>query len=341
MKLKKILLLALVFCSSISLIFTSFSLAVQPALADDFEDKKQRALVFVEKVAGINLTNYSFDIITIEHGKSFEVDVEIFSQQGNVTICVIFIKGKISWVYYKPKAQSWLWTDKANDCLLSAKEILNRYQLYFNASCTQFIQLLNQATPDEDQVIKQGNMTLKITEKAHKFFWTYVDPRGKEVNWKTFSIAISNDTHLTGFFNWWEICTLGSTEISVSKEQAIDIALPYAQRYAAESGRTIKSVNATLHYVRDTGYKRGNDEWTVYPEWDVEIGFEPSGNNITGYNVLLWADTGAVYDASEQEEWPETQNQNNYLPFIVVAVISASAAITIPIAYKKHAKKKR
>jgi len=100
-------------------------------------------------------------------------------------------------------------------------------------------------------------------------------------------------TGLTAFFY------LQSTAL-LTKDDAIQIAMPYIEQYAKENNRTIESVGATFYETKDTQDERGGQ---TYPCWEINAGFirlnyTENGDNtqyyINGYSVGVWADTREI-----------------------------------------------
>ena len=89
-----------------------------------------------------------------------------------------------------------------------------------------------------------------------------------------------------------------NVRITVTREEAIDMALPCIEDYAKENSRIIKNVNVSFSSsVRDIQGSRGNSSLR-YPEWSVEAEFyaseDKTNRDITGYIVLIWADNGEI-----------------------------------------------
>ena len=95
-----------------------------------------------------------------------------------------------------------------------------------------------------------------------------------------------------------------NVHVNVTREEAVNMSLSYIDAYAKENNRVIKNVNVTFSSsVRDVHDSRGNSSLR-YPEWAIEAEFYVSENktqqDITGYIVLIWADTGKIYAAHVQ-----------------------------------------
>jgi hypothetical protein len=309
---------------------------VRLSASDDtsyIENKKVLAFDFIEKVAGINLTRYEKNITILQPGGEFEVGIQLLSKEGTVTVNILFTRDKISWVYYKPATPpSWLWADESKEKMDAARDILEQYGAHFDTSYVQPARLLDSAVPDLDQVISEGNMTLKITENCRRFVWEYVAD-----GFTLFSpicMEISEDGHLTSFKNAIGIYSVASTEINVSEEQAISIARPVAEAYAQKNGRIIN--NATAKFRCELL----RDRYVFFPDWYVGFSFEPDGSYVSGYGVIVLASSGAVYSSDPVGKVGNTNNPN-YLPVLLILVILTPLGAASFIALRRrHSKVK-
>ena len=111
----------------------------------------------------------------------------------------------------------------------------------------------------------------------------------------------------------------------LTKDEALKIAMPLIEEYAANHNRVISSVNATFwSSVRDLGGMRtGNpspyqpitDPHMIlsYPQWSVDAVYEPTFDSLApghmpstpegwiyGFNVLIWADNGQIRSSTAQ-----------------------------------------
>ncbi len=339
-EMKKSILFAIAYC----VFFFSPSilpyLLPQPAAAEeaDLDDEKQFALMFLQNVAKINISAYTVDFSYSYTARTSVEEWNFFFRlnRGNESIGLtldIYNGIIVRFICYGAPMHY----GPARDKLTAVREVLEEHVTLLSASyCSQFAQLLDQAVPDQTQIIKSGNLTFKTA--ANSFEWLYT-VHDTEVSLKSFRIGVSDEGYLTVLLNWWGIMRIGSTEINISKEQAVNIALPYAQKYADAHGRTVETTNATLYYVRGSEGKR--DAYAVYPEWSVEIGFEEANStpNIFGYNVLLWADTGDVFSATPQGWIGESPSPNPNVPLVLTVTAIAILATTAAIVYRKRRKK--
>jgi hypothetical protein len=313
---------------------------VRLSASDDasyIENKKMLAFDFVEKVAGINLSRYEKNITILKTvnceilvpGEDFEVDIKLLSEEGNVTVNILFDRDKIWWVYYEPKVPpSWLWANESKDKLGAVRDIVEHYRMHFDTSYTQPARLLDNAVPDLDQVISEGNMTLKITENCRRFVWEYV-ANGFTLFCPT-CIEISEDGHLIVFKNAIGIRSVASTEINVSEEQAISIARSRAEAYAQKNGRVINNVTTTFRC------ELLRNRYLFYLVWYVNFNFEPDGSYYGGYSVIVLAHSGTVYESQPIGRLFYANNEPNYLPVLLILAVLAPLGATSFIAFKRR-----
>jgi hypothetical protein len=100
------------------------------------------------------------------------------------------------------------------------------------------------------------------------------------------------------------------TEGCIYSNQAYSVAIPYIREYAQENNRLILRIDISFwNSSRDFSEIRGNSSLS-YPVWEVSAtfakdylsphSFEGYPYGVYGYSVLIWADTGQLYNKSEQ-----------------------------------------
>jgi hypothetical protein len=324
--------------------FPVFPALIPPAFAAEeaSEGQKQLGLTFIEKVAGIDLSAYTVDLHFHYFAQMPVTDwgFVVYLIRGAERVKVTFevVNGKINYFACNGSPRS---TRFGQDSVKIAQHALEDLKSHFNTSIgTQFTQILSRANSYQNQVITQGNLTLKVDKYGNRFLW-YSSINGIHISYKALAMEISENGHLLQFINDWDLYHVGSTDIRISEQQAIDLALPYAQSCAAHFGLTIKRVKTTLRYELDRESLRG-DKYAVYPMWIIEMPFDMSQSNqdtIYGYCVILWADTGTITYAMAQGHFTEpTEDQPTNLPvyFLAIAVALASTVTASFVAHKKR-----
>ncbi|MFW6110966.1 MAG: hypothetical protein ACOC6H_02905, partial [Thermoproteota archaeon] len=127
-------------------------------------------------------------------------------------------------------------------------------------------------------------------------------------SWRPFAHGLSNqqnqlllkfeDGRLMHYADYLGIYEIGSSEVNISEEEAIQIAMDQARAFSWEAGNeTVSNVTVLDSPVKASVSLQNRGNRTLYPLWDIRLPLDqlyPGG--ITGFHVLLWADTGEVQD---------------------------------------------
>ena len=187
------------------------------------------------------------------------------------------------------------------DVLQNAKFTLARYKVYSGDDyLSQMISLLDTVTRIENnQEVVDGNMKLQIFSSAGTvlFAWMYTD-NGIDYQTKGLQMVFQNNI-LTTLTDGYFLYTVGNTNLSVSREQAIEIAknhvktLTYNIEGQQVSGFTVADEPLSVQLVPHT---RGNSVALV-PYWYVELALNQiyaGGRNVV--TVGIYADTSQIAD---------------------------------------------
>ena len=179
-----------------------------------------------------------------------------------------------------------------------AKGILERYQQYFETShLGPMISMLETVEDDGNFVKTSGNIKLiRSGESSTKieFFYT-----SHNIDFQAKSVVLSFDEYgfLESLSDSWLLYSIGSTQVNISKEEAISIAMEYAQNFTwTANGQTIsdfileedKATADLWPHVRD-------EPLSLIPYWYVEIPLDRKyPEQVISIGVGLWADTGEI-----------------------------------------------
>ena len=187
-----------------------------------------------------------------------------------------------------------------NDVLQNAKYVLSRYWTYSGDSyLANMTSLLATVSTISNMNVTQGNMKLQITVSGDTdtFLWMY-SQNGIDYQAKGLQMTFQNNV-LTLMSDGYFLFTVGSTDMAISQQQAIDTAknyvktLTYTIRNTATSGFSV--IEPPLS-VQLTPHPRGNSVALV-PYWYIEMGLTQTYAG--GYNEVaigIYADTGEVMD---------------------------------------------
>ncbi|RLI20548.1 hypothetical protein DRO54_06020 [Candidatus Bathyarchaeota archaeon] len=338
------------YCASLAvfLFAATFSLATTyPSVQALTEDSLESVSInFLENVAGFNMTIYnveSFETFTARSwDQHLETHVHIILKNGDeqIDVHLTFVDGAF-WSYdiSLPPDQTLLGSEKSlSDYLILAKRAVQNFGALVNLTwCEDYANMISENIAG-DSTIENQNAILEVvynencstqldTLRYVKFRWfdkkdNFTIPR--------LSLALSKTGLVTTFLR--NLCYVATTEVDISEEEAISIARSYAESYAAKHNLNIVSVNATLKLERDWKWTRGSDNYAMYPGWLVFFTFDRVENGVIGYSVLIWADSGTVYDYGPQGFYTDGKADaplSGTVGLIVAAILSSIIAVQL------------
>jgi len=189
----------------------------------------------------------------------------------------------------------------------AAKGILERYHKYSGTSHLEaMINMLETVNETGDFETTSGNIKLsrasgRTTIKIEFLYTTHnIDFQAKSV-----VLIFDNYGFLESLSDNWPLFRVGSTEVNVSKEEAINIAMEYAKNCTwTVNGETIS--NFTL--VEETATAElwphsREDPLVLIPYWYVTIYLDRTyPERVNRIAVGLWADTGE-FSICQQLSW--------------------------------------
>jgi len=146
--------------------------------------------------------------------------------------------------------------------------------------------------------------------------------------------------HEISFSDTRALYQMGDTSISISEEQAIDIAENYVKGYSY-----MAPLNSTASaVVSDLGVGNGStarlatvlrDPQTLFPCWVVQVPLDKTyPDYTTAVTVKVWADSGRVMDALRQVSYPSYGEDyglllRSFFPFLELVFIGAVLVIGV------------
>ena len=253
--------------------------------------------------------------------------------------------------------------------VLGAKAFLTNYQSYAGDSLYNNLKsTLNNINPKTNQTITSGSLQLEVIsfpDGGTNFKWYYTANGATSPYSKFISLGFSNG-RFNAFVNNWQFYNIGNTEINVSKEKAIAIALDAAKAYAFNmnvdaSGFQSENINesnikwSSLIFDNSLGVDkvRNDDQLALYPDWRIGVTFDKWYGEMYGLEIDVWADTGQIrtvqeaYSPIREQNASETNitsksvassylNQNTLLATISFITLTVLATTTIWVVQKKR-----
>jgi hypothetical protein len=212
-----------------------------------------------------------------------------------------------------------------------ARDILEKYQAFTGTGSTEMIRTLSMVDETKYVTVTSGNVNLTVshmaipktisTSSGHieavgtdtinvtSFNWVYVF-NGAEYN----HVYVSFENGV--FHTFWDdraINKIGDTDVNITKEQAIDIAMKYIENYSyASGGVQVSGFNVTKDRTVANLLTTVRDGDMLYPFWSVFLYLNqtyPSGVN--SLLVKVWADSGEVFECSKETGGSQTVNDSN------------------------------
>jgi hypothetical protein len=320
----------------------------------------QLALNFLERVAGMNMSEYTVLSSNVSgfrmlDSQRYQTDVRIVISNNNHTsdVLITFVDGKF-WIYDLNLSPVQLVGDKTlNDCLSMAKRAIEEYRAGFNATYLDGLEeMISVAIQNQSLIVENDNTLLKISyiencstpldyKRYTKLQWFKKIEHQYTVPAQSFSLSVSKDGLLTMLMDNLAIYHVASTEINISEGEAINVSIPYAEVYAREHGQGIVSANATLNWVRDLDSLRGNDS-AIYPVWIISMTYSKTNEeSVFGYSVLIWADNCEIIRHGPRIFLETTNSSHNPYLWLILVPIPIILAFICLMTYSRRKDKNK
>ena len=264
---------------------------------------------FLQNVTQINTTNYTITLLgntmqwRADFGGAAEevIQYSLTSIKSNLNIDFRFRNNHFSRYQLDMIESAPTFAQiQPNDVLQNAKGVLARYKAYSgDAYLTNMTNLLATINETQGTVITQGNMKLQISVSGSNavFLWMYTE-NGIDYQAKGLQMTFQNNV-LTTMTDGYFLFTIGSTNLAVSRDQAISIAKNYVKTLAWTiegaqiSGFAVTDSPLSVQLVPHT---RGNSV-ALIPYWYVEMRLTKIyAGGINEVAVGIYADTSQVSD---------------------------------------------
>ena len=268
------------------------------------EDKilADNALQFLSNVANVNTSSYRIDVRIaneapgVRSGKTLHFNLT--SSAGILDVIAEFTNGELFWSsIFSIKGSSALNQPVSSNVLNTAKDTLASLQEFSARDYLPTFQSMLNSVPElQDSKTSNLNYTQKITVSGNIV----------RMIWEPFANGLSNpqnnlflefkNGNLEYYADYLGMYSIGSSDIKISKSQAIQIAVDHAQTFSYTQDKKNVSEFTVLDslVIADISLQnRGNN--TLYPHWSIMLPLDkeyPGG--VTAFRVNIWADTGEI-----------------------------------------------
>lgn len=266
---------------------------------------QDRALSFAVDVMQLDMTKYTATLggyyvdypDELNGAPQEEVKLNLTAQSSRLMLSCDFSNKSLTYFTLRAIEGSVLYAQQSNNLLDFVAGFLGRYQQWTtDSSLAEMNSLLSSIDKTENITKIAGNLklTVEVVEEYTSFRWKYIS-NGAEYNGLVMTFQGQNFF----FRDDRSLFEIGKTDVNISKEEAINIALKSIENYSYKlvNGSEIKGFDVSKDNVTATLYTRSKDSSpTLYPYWAVEVTLDHSyPGDIYAISVSLWADTGEVF----------------------------------------------
>jgi hypothetical protein len=284
----------------------------------------QKGLNILQTVFGLNLEEYA--ITTNENNFEFswlgdtlieDVTCDLTSAENKLFINFFFANGNLQSLYvFENQGVSELKQAPTN--LASAQTFLNTYQKYStNPLFEELRASLNNIEANKNYTKTTNDKVLEVTGYDHlnrtEFKWYYTANGATAPYTKVVALSFT-DGYLSSFTDKWDFYPIATTEVTLSREAAIEIALETAKHHnwTMQIGaevfdpirfNPVQSVSwVSLNFVGslEADNPRSENVLELYPVWSVGVVFNEVFGELYGAEVAIWADTHEIRSVREE-----------------------------------------
>ena len=265
------------------------------------------AITFLQDVIQVDITQYHATLLsnTVEYRSDLGGVIEeilkysLTSSESQIDVVLRFRNKELSRYQMSLFEGSPVYAQPQPFSILDvAKDLIQRYSSFKDAAyLKEMSSILATVEETENTEITEGNTKLKVTISGNnaEILWLYTE-NGVDFSPKSLGLVFENNV-LKELTDGWFLFTIGSTEINVSREEAIEMARNVVQDFTWEADGVVVSdfnvlqepVSAVFHpTLREKGL-------ALVPYWEVTLYLDkvyPGGVNRLA--VGIWADTREV-----------------------------------------------
>jgi len=318
---------------------------------------------FVENIAGINLSQYGiYDPISESESYSTapthtQSMTRFTVENALVTARIRFelIDGKFSWYMLNvDKGSMGVANCSFGDMIQVATRAIQTYTRMFNASyCGGFDAMLSEAVQAGKRHYEKGNMLLTIEERngtrtsnaETDVMWYEKIWNNPNITSRQVSLTVDNKGIVNCVMDTMPFCRVAG-EVKISEEQAVNIALPAMEKYAAELGARVIGVGPTFFgpCTRPEHFNE-TDGFLISPMWGTGASLEMLNNTLLRTGVCVWvcADCGEILvvgQSGTRTAEPTTDQRTPYVWLLFGTIPLTLVSVGI-VTYSRQARKKR
>jgi len=265
------------------------------------------AITFLEDVVQIDLTGYHATLLsnTVEVREELGGVVEEFlsysltNSESRITVDLRFRNRELSRYKMSLFEGSLVFAQPQPFSVLDvAKDVIQRYSSFKDdAYVEKMSNMLAAVNTSENTEITEGDTKLQLSISGNnaQVQWLYTE-NGVDFSAKSLYLNFENNA-LTELTDGWYLFTVGNTEVTVSQEEAVEMARDAVQGFTWQAdGTVVSDFNVLQEPVTVIFHPTTRGEnLALIPYWQITLYLDkvyPGGYNRIA--VGIWADTGEV-----------------------------------------------
>lgn len=281
----------------------------------------EKTLTIINDVVGIDLAAYNATLDLnhqeLDYKGLFQEDVKytLESAENKLEVISTFVNKKMRSINIYADGSPHI-THQADSTVEMAKDFINSYQTVSGDShYGTLVPMLDNVEANKNVTKTFENVKLKVTINANytSYRWIYT-VNDIEAPRKCIALKFEKG-FLKYFIDNWNLYTIGNTDIKLSEEEAIQIAMDRTKNHSwnVSMGGEVPPLTVTefnvvgvsetkLSFVNfpTNNESRGGDPLTLYPGWQVKLHFDKLyQGSVYGVDVGIWADNGEVNEIRE------------------------------------------
>jgi DNA-binding transcriptional ArsR family regulator len=268
-----------------------------------------KAIAFIQDVIQIDITEYQVALLsnTVESRSDLGGVIEeilrysLSNSEDKIDVVLRFRDQRLSrYQIYLFEGSPIYSEPQPYDLVVAAQGLIERYSSYRDSSyLEQMTDLLSLVDETINIEIVEDNMKLKIStsEDRTEFLWLYTLD-GVDFSPKSLSFVFE-DHALKQLTDGWFLFESGSTEVNISREEAITIARNSAKAFSWTFNDVVVSNFVILEEPVDVEFHPHprEDFLNLVPYWYVTLYLDKIyPGEVSRIAVGLWGDTGEVAD---------------------------------------------
>jgi len=267
------------------------------------------AMTIIRDVFQIDVAKYTVSLLSDTVGPQPDLDgiieevltYSLVNNQSDVNLVLTFTNGNFSLFQLNviegiPEFTPIYTQKQPTDDLTAVQGVIARYESIDNASyLNQMSQLLSKASEtQQDQTLGNIKLETSINGENAQYVLLFTD-NNVDFAAKSLEVVFENGI-LTSMSDDWQLYTIGSTQVNISQDQAIQIARNAVNTFTWNaSGVQISNFTVLQQPVSAVFFPKPRTGLALFPYWYITLYLDkvyPGGVNSIAVGV--WADTGQV-----------------------------------------------